>query len=241
MKASICSFGLAIIAPVLLGASEETSNSYRIVGEYIGSETELGEGQNVPASTSAVNLDLSTAEIRITYEVSSDNGETETVELASDRFVDGRVVFEGEIDQPTDVRISIKELEDQWKWVYTTIVPGGEEINFAMVDDGDVRLALVGVSKRVKNPQNKFTVQGDLSSIDKDLSRAHVLVAEVGVNADTLTSISSGNMLPHHGKFLFEGEAQASNRSSNYGINPWCCRCIRIILRSNQRDRRTGR
>ena len=207
MKASICSLSLTIIAPVLLGANEEPSNSFRIVGEYIGSETELGEGQNVPTPTSAVNLDLSTAEIRITYEVPSENGESETVELASDRFVDGRVVFEGEIDEPTDVRISIKELEDQWKWVYTTIVPGGEEISFAMVDDGDVRLALVGVSKRVKNPQNKFTVQGDLSSIDKDLSLAHVLVAEVGVNAGTLTSISSGNMLPHNGKFLFEGEA----------------------------------
>ena len=77
MKASICSLCLAVIAPVLLGASEEPSNSFRIVGEYIGSEAELGEGQNAPASASPVNLDLSTAEIRITYESSLDNGETE--------------------------------------------------------------------------------------------------------------------------------------------------------------------
>lgn len=208
MKTSICSIGLAIIAPIWLGASEESSNSYRIVGEYIANEAGLEEGQDATASKNANSLDLSTAEIRIIYEIPSDSGETETIELASDRFVDGRVVFEGEIDEPTDVRISIKELENQWKWVYTTIIPGGEEINFAMVDDGDVRLALVGVSKRVKNPQNKFTISGDLSSIDKDLSRAHVLVRGTGVNAGTLKAISSGNMLPRNGKFLFEGEAE---------------------------------
>ena len=208
MKTSICYFGLAIIAPILLGASEESSNSYRIVGEYIANEANLGEVQETAGSKNANGLDLSTAEIRIIYEIPLDNGETETVELGSDRFVDGRVVFEGEIDKPTDVRISIKELENQWKWVWTTIIPGGEEINFAMVDDGDVRLALVGVSNRVKNPKNKFTISGDLSSIDKDLSRAHVLVAETGVNAGTLKAISSGNMILRNGKFLFEGEAE---------------------------------
>ena len=211
MKGSICSFGLAIIAPVLLGASEEPSNSFRIVGEYIGSETESGEGQNAPASASPINLDLSTAEIRITYEIPGDNGEPETVELASDRFVDGRVVFEGEIEEPTDVRISIKELEDQRKWVYTTITPGGGEIGFALVGAEDaryVRLALVGVSKKVKNPQRKFTISGDLRLIDKDLSQAHILVLEVGDNRSSTKAISSGNMLPLNGKFLFEGEAQ---------------------------------
>ncbi|MDE0644708.1 MAG: TlpA disulfide reductase family protein [Gammaproteobacteria bacterium] len=208
MKTSICSIALALIAPILLGASEESSNFYRIVGEYITNEVDLGEGQQATESKNANSLDLSTAEIRIIYEIPLDNGETETVELGSDRFVDGRVVFEGEIDEPTDVRISIKELENQWKWVWTTIIPGGEDINFAMVDDGDVRLALVGVSNRVKNPQNKFTISGDLSSIDKDLSRAHVLVTETGVNAGTLNAISSGNMVLRNGKFLFEGEAE---------------------------------
>ncbi|MCY3627147.1 MAG: TlpA disulfide reductase family protein [Gammaproteobacteria bacterium] len=208
MKTSICSIALAIIAPILLGASEESSNFYRIVGEYIAQEAGLEEVPDATASKNANSLDLSTVEIRIIYEIPTDNGETETVELGSDRFVDGRVVFEGEIDEPTDVRISIKELENQWKWVWTTIIPGGEDINFAMVDDGDVRLALVGVSKRVKNPQNKFTISGDLSSIDKDLSRAHVLVTETGVNAGTLNAISSGNMILRNGKFLFEGEAE---------------------------------
>lgn len=209
MKTSICSIALAIIASILLGASEESSNSYRIVGEYVANEVDLSEGQEATtASKNGNSLDLSTAEIRIIKEIPSDSGETEIVELGSNRFVDGRVVFEGEIDEPTDVRISIKELENQWKWVWTTIIPGGEEINFAMVDDGDVRLALVGVSKRVKNPQNKFTISGDLSSIDKDLSRAHVLVTETGVNAGTLNAISSGNMILHNGKFLFEGEAE---------------------------------
>ncbi|MXX94380.1 MAG: hypothetical protein F4039_09080 [Gammaproteobacteria bacterium] len=208
MKTSICSIALAIIAPILLGANEESLNSYRIVGEYIANEANLGEVQETAGSRNANKIDLSTAEIRIVYEIPLDNGETEIVELGSDRFVDGRVVFEGEIDEPTDVRISIKELENQWKWVYTMIIPGGEEINFAMVDDGDVCLALVGVSNRVKNPQNKFTILGDLSSIEKDLSRAHVLVTETSVNAGTLNAISSGNMILRNGKFLFEGEAE---------------------------------
>lgn len=69
MKTSICSIGLAIIAPILLGASAASSNSYRIVGEYIPNEAGLDEGQDTTASQNANSLDLSTAEIRIIYEI----------------------------------------------------------------------------------------------------------------------------------------------------------------------------
>ena len=137
------------MAVAFTGAAQESSKAYRIVGEYIASETESEEGQDATAATKADSLDLSTAAIRVTYEVPSVNGETETVELASDRLVDGRVVFEGEIEEPTDVRISIVELEDQWKWVYATITPGGGDIVFALVDDGDVRLATTSSLFRV--------------------------------------------------------------------------------------------
>lgn len=199
--------GIVLMSSTLIQANEDSSKSYKIVGTYIPSEVDLEGEAGGAAPKDARSFDLSTAKIRIAYESLADNGETEMVEIASSRFSDGKVVLEGEIDEPTDVRISIVELEDQRKWVYTTITPGDEEINFAMVDDGDVRLALVGISKRVKNPQYKFTISGDLRSIDKDLSRAHVLVLDRN-NTGSLKAISSGNMIPNEGLFLFEGEAQ---------------------------------
>ncbi len=200
------SFGMVFMPPTHIHATENSSNSFKIVGTYIPSEVELDGEEGAAASEAIRSIDLSTAKIRIAYESPTGNGKTEMVEMASGRFSNGKVVFEGEIEQPTDVRISIVELEDQRKWVYTTITPGGEEINFAMVEDGDVRLALVGVSKRVKNPQYKFTISGDLRSIDKDMSRAHVLILDRD-NAGSLKAISSGNMIPSEGLFLFEGEA----------------------------------
>lgn len=54
MKTSICAIGLAIIAPILLSACAESSNSCRIVGEYNAIVAGLEEGQD--AMTSKITL-----------------------------------------------------------------------------------------------------------------------------------------------------------------------------------------
>lgn len=197
---------------VLSGASEGSTNAYRIVGQYIAIEPDTKEAAD-PATSEQSNIaDLSTASILITYEVESEDGEVETVELASGSFVDGQLVFEGEIDEPTDIKISVPELEKQRVWAATTLTPGGEEISFALVDEPENnmldRLAFLGTSRKVKNPVHKFLITGDLASMSKDLSQAHVVINSLRDVTGKPAFISSGNMLPNESKFIFEGEAQ---------------------------------
>ena len=199
-------------ALVLSGASESSSNAYRIVGQYIAIEPDTTEAANPATSEQPNAADLSTATILITYEVENEDGKVETVELASGSFVDGEIVFEGEIDETTEIKISVPELEKQRVWAATTLTPGGEEISFALVDEPENdmldRIAFLGTSRKVKNPVHKFLITGDLASMSKDLSQAHVVINSLRDVTGKPAFISSGNMLPNESKFIFEGEAQ---------------------------------
>lgn len=214
MKAFFRTFLIVAMALALLGANENTSNAYRIVGQYITIEPDATETTPPATAESAESADLSTATILITYEVEKEDGETKTVELATGNFVDGKIVFEGEIDEPTEIKISVPELADRRVWLYTMIYPGGSDISFAFVDnrvnDKDTvdRISLVGASRRVQNSGYKFTISGDLNSFEEDLSQAHILIRGVGDNGGGDRALNSGNMLPSEGRFLFEGETR---------------------------------
>ena len=214
MNTLLRAFLVVVMTLVLMGASENNSNTYRIVGQYIAIESDTAEAIDPATAESADAADLSTATILITYEVEDEDGETETVELATGRFVDGKIVFEGEIDEPTEIKISVPELADRRVWLYTMIYPGGNDISFAFVDkrvnDKNTvdRISLVGTSRRVHNSDYKFTISGDLNSFEEDLSQAHVLIRGVGDNGGGDRALNSGNMLPSEGKFLFEGETR---------------------------------
>ena len=212
MKTVFQALLVAATALVLSGASENSSNAYRILGQYIAIEPDTKEAADPATSEQSNTADLSTATILITYEVENEEGEVETVELASGSFVDGEIVFEGEIDEPTDIKISVPELAKQRVWVYTTLNPGGEELSFALVDESENdmldRIAFIGASRTVKNPDHKFLITGDLTSMSKDLSHAHVLINSLQDVTGKPAYISSGNMLPNESKFTFEGETQ---------------------------------
>ncbi len=230
MKTLFHTLLVVAMALVLSGASEDSSHAYRIVGQYIAIEPDTTEADGPATSGKANVADLSKATILITHEVENKNGESETVELASGSFVDGKVVFEGKIDEPTEIKISVPELADQRKWLYTMIYPGGSDVSFALVndfvnDDMD-RIALIGTSRRVQNSDQKFTISGDLNSFDEDLSQAHILIRGIGDTGQGDRALNSGNMLPSEGKFLFEGEAREPilvrvSVSRNQGFDPF--------------------
>lgn len=214
MKTLFHTLLVVVMALLLSGASKDSSNAYKIVGQYIAIEPDPTEAIDPATSEQADLADLSTTTILITYEVENEDGVTETVELASGSFVDGEIVFEGEIDEPTEIKISVPELTNQRVWLYTMIYPGGSDISFAFIDklvnDKNTidRIALVGTSRRVQSSDQKFTISGDLNSFDEDLSDAHVLIREIGDTGQGDRALNSGNMLPLNGKFLFEGETR---------------------------------
>ncbi len=212
MKTLFRTLLVVAMALVLSGANEDSSKAYRIVGQYIDIEPDTTESIDPATSGQTDTADLSNATILITYELENEDGESETVELASGSFVDGKIAFEGEIDEPLDIKISVPELEKQRVFTHTTLTPGGEEISFALVDEPENdmldRIAFLGTSRKVKNPVHKFLITGDLASMSKDLSQAHVLINSLRDVTGNPAFISSGNMLPSGNKFRFEGEAQ---------------------------------
>ena len=212
MKTLFQAFLVVATVLVLSGASENSSNAYRIVGQYIAMEPDAAESTDPAASGQASSADLANATILITYEVENEDGETETVELASGSFDNGKIAFEGEIDEPTEIKISVPELAKQKVWGLTTLTPGGEAISFALVDESENdmldRIAFIGASRMVGSPDHKFTISGDLNSFDEELSEAHVLIRGIGDTRQGDRALNSGNMLPSEGKFLFEGETR---------------------------------
>ena len=204
-------FLTSICAAVSVTAeSLESEKVFKISGEYIAVESNLPVGAVENPPNQLETTDFSAGEVLVTYQSRDENGESKTVELVSGKFVDGKVSLIGEIEEPTDILISVKAGEDQELSLQAVVSPGGEEISFALLDFESFppdRLAFVGSSKRVKDPNKKFTISGDFNSIDKDLSLANVRVTGWGFDENgEQTQLGSGDMLLVDNKFVYEGE-----------------------------------
>lgn len=207
--------------------SLDTKKTFKISGEYIAVESNWPEGTVASTPIEAETVDFSLGEVLVTYQNISANGEIETVELASGKFVDNKVSLMGEIDEPTEVLISVKAGESQELSLKAVVSPGGEEISFALMDFESFppdRLAFVGSSKRVKDPTKKFTITGDFNSIDEDLSSANVRVTGWGFDENgKQKDLGSGDMVLVDNKFVYEGEIDETSVLTVYvqGHDPY--------------------
>lgn len=157
-------------------------------------------------------MDLSTATVVVAHEVTDDNGNTDRVELTSGRFADGKITLEGEIDEPTAVEISIQISDGAKLSTFALLVPGGEVVEFALVDYQDAypedQLILYGASRRTIDPENKFTVHGDVSGVEmKDLSLAIASVDDSRYDENgKLHRVPYGSVLIRDYKFVIEAD-----------------------------------
>ena len=172
--------------------ADEFNNTYTITGQYLVSRgiefdhhrTRLTDKQRT-----------TTANVVVTFERVNDEGQTETVELASGSFVNNKIRFEGEIDQPTEVEISVHDDENDISTTSALIVPGDNEVAFAYVrsvniGDDSTNVWLLGNSRLSKDPTKKFSITGDLRSLDKQpaLARAKLMWKE-HVNGEFKTHV----------------------------------------------------
>ena len=173
-------------------------------------ETEIDS--SVEGSTDTQEMDLSTATIVVAHKVTDDNGNVDLVELNSGKFADGQVSLEGEIDEPTAVEISIQVSNGVKLSTSALLVPGGEMVDFALVDYQDVypedQLILFGASRRAIDPKNKFTVHGDVSGVEmKDLSLAIASVDDSRYDENgKLHRVPYGSVLIRDNKFVIEAD-----------------------------------
>lgn len=225
MRRTIGLIGLVGLATLLAACSAGPSNTYTITGEFIAVQPDEPEGSESEATEESASdevasseasetepveeIDLSTATVVVSYETVGDDGEDVTVELTSGSFADGTVAISGEIDVPTDVTLSVDVGEEEPLTVSALLSPGSE-VSFVLVDHLDPRppqLSLYGEAKDVRDPTKRFSISGDLSSLDKDLSLGSVGVSGPGWDEDgEETFVSHGSVLLRDGRFLIESE-----------------------------------
>ncbi|MCY4143433.1 MAG: redoxin domain-containing protein [Gammaproteobacteria bacterium] len=234
MRKTLYTVGLLGIALLIAACSSGPSKTYTISGELLVIEPEVAEetdaeasqsdaadtGESDAADTEAVaaaepepeqeeTVDLSSAAVSVTYEAMGEDGTPETVELAAGTFSDGKVAFTGEVDEPKDVTLSIDVGEDE-PMSLSAVVGPGSNVDFVLIDHLEPRpnqLILAGESRKVKDSSKSFTISGDLSSMDKDLSMATASVSGPSWNEEGEQTYSShGSVLLVDGKFLIESE-----------------------------------
>ncbi len=195
----------------VLASTVDSQRAFTIRGTYIADDSSVYESVETTPNE-AERIDLSTTIVEVTYKQTNEAGESETVELATGKFVDGKVSLTGKIDEPMDILISVQTDTGSSLTLPAVAIPGADEIEFALLDFQSFppdRLASVGASRRVRDPSKKFTISGKLSSIDKDLSLANIRVSGWGFDdRGNQKAIDSGDMLLRDDQFVFEGEIE---------------------------------
>ena len=221
MKQLLSSFGLAFLVLLLASCSSSPPITYTISGDFIVVENPEPEALDDTDETatdsssdseaeSTTPLDADSVTISVTYETTTKDGETETVELASGSFVDGKISFTGEIDEPTTIKISA-DVSDEDQFSAEALLTGEHEVKFALMDFwGEFpydQLVLVESSHLSKDTSKKFTITADLSAVESDLSSA--IATAWGVEFDEegeRQRLDLGNILLVDKKFVIEAD-----------------------------------
>ena len=197
---------LVVCASSSLFATEyDPAKKFVITGQYLP-----GNGTTQEQTESDDPTDWTKASIIVNREVTSNDGKTEVVQLASGRFKDGRVTLEGEIDEPSEVRVLIQTRDSKLS-VDTLIEPSGETVSFALVklqDSQQMQLLLVGTSIQGVNSDESFSVTGTFEFEDHDeqeaLLKAH-LFTEINNNGRP-SRVILGVVLLDRGKFKIQAD-----------------------------------
>lgn len=223
MKTLLGFLAMTLAAALLMSCSQSPITPYTISGELIVLENEEPEDTDSDASSAAeppAHLDSSTVTVSVTYETTNNEGEVEEVEVLSGKFVNGSLEYTGEVEEPTTVKIAVDIGEDDPLTASALIAPG-EEIKFVVLDHWesyrDDQLAMVGSSRMSKDSSKKFSISGDFSSADADLS--HVVVSASAMTFDDegeTQYVDLGEVMLVDDTFRFEGDIDEPTRVSLY-------------------------
>lgn len=148
------------------------------------------------------------ARVIVTQEVFNSDGELESVELATGNFEDGEVTLSGNVDQPTEIIISV-ETDGTEPLTLDAVISPEANISFRLVEypGSSASMDFYGASRRVLNPANRFSISGDLSEIDADFERATIEVMDWEYdNMGEKVFLNFGKVMLEDGKFVIEAD-----------------------------------
>ena len=213
-----------IVALVAVCSLGNTAMPNKITGELISIAPEVtDEANEAEAASTEVPphepVDLSSATLTITHETTNAEGEAETVTLYEGAYQEN---FENvvQMSEPTEVKIALQVSEESEPMTINAVVGNGSDIHFAYVDRPGLRdeFLLVGSANQVMNPENKFSLSGDLSFLDFDLTNTTSAFAYATfVNADgERQSKQWGPVLVKDNSFLIEGDVHRPIQATLY-------------------------
>ncbi|MCY3540477.1 MAG: TlpA disulfide reductase family protein [Gammaproteobacteria bacterium] len=164
------------------------------------------------------HVDLSNAILTISYETTSAKGEATTETLYEGPFkgdfeyvlhIDGTAI---QFPEPSEIEISLKVSQDSDPMTITTVIETGMDVDFAYIDHPyrSDQFLVVGASNHVLNPDNRFSISGDLNFLEVDsLHTTSVLVYASFINLDgEPQSKQWGPVLVKDGSFIIEGDVE---------------------------------
>lgn len=229
--------GLLGVVAFLAACSTGPSYTFTINGELIAVEPPPSEETEADAATDETDetsdaageeveepVDWSTATVSVTHEVEGENGETETAVLASTDLVDGKFEVTGEIEKATEVTITASVGEEELA-ATALLVPNGAAISMVLVDDMNEyprdSLYVLGESRQSQDPSQKFSISGDLSDLEKDVSMYEFGAFGRILKDGEMVSASLGSVMLKDGKFLLEADAAGAQVVSVYLSTPY--------------------
>jgi len=205
-------YTLLVSLVVLINASNQSqNNTYTITATL---ETVVVPDTDTNGETSEVlesTVGWEEAKVLVTQEVINSAGEFETIELAAGTFEDGELTLSGNVDHPTEVRISV-ETEGADPLTLDAVIAPEASISFLLIEYPDFNYASMkffGESRKVLNPANRFSISGDLSPIEADLERATVQATawEYDKRGEQQT-LNFGTVFLDDGKFFIEADVE---------------------------------
>lgn len=207
------------MASLLASCSFDPPEPFTITGEFVVVENEDPEAGATDAASSDepdIRLDPSSVTVMVSYETTNEDGTTETVELASGDFSEGNLEFTGVVEEPTTVEIAVDIGEDEPLTAAAVLSPGSET-RFVVLDylgsyPSD-QLAMKGSSFLSTDPEKKFSISGDFSSVDEDLSHAVVTASAMQYDDEgEYKGISLGSVRLENDRFFFEADIEEPSR-----------------------------
>ena len=147
------------------------------------------------------------ATVLVSQEVLTESGSIEAVELATGEFIDGEVLLSGTIDSPTFATITVTFVDYDALSIAAVIAPDDDLLfRVLQAEDGTPsQLMFVGTMRLNKDESKKFTVTGDLSSLQAELQGTTVKVT--GYGDGKVGTINYGSVLvAENGTFRIENE-----------------------------------
>lgn len=133
------------------------------------SETTVTNEFSITGAFTSENISDVNATVLVSQEVLTETGLIEAVELAKGEFIDGEALLSGTIDSPTFATITVTFEDDDALSIAAVIAPH-DDLMFRVLqaDDGTPNQLMFEGSVRLYDDESKkFTVMGDLSSLEE--------------------------------------------------------------------------